>query len=547
MLRFIGKGVYPAVAIGRISVTKKSTAISQIQPSDKKTDNYSDELKRFEKAKETAVGQLKRIYEKAVSETGEEAAGIFDIHMMLIEDEDFNEAVLGMLEEGYNAEYSVANAGRIFSDSFAAMDDDYMKERAADIRDISDRILSCLSGNKNSNEADGDNLIICADDLTPSETMSIDRSRVVAFVTAYGSANSHTAILARSMGIPAIIGMGEDFISQLSDGDSAVVDGETGELIIAPDEKTLEAFTKKQNRQQAEKALIEENRGKENITLDGRRIDIFANIGSIDNVKSAIENDAGGIGLFRSEFIYLGRDNYPSEEEQFNIYKKVLSMMENKKVVIRTLDIGADKNAEYFDIPKEENPALGLRAIRLCLARPEIFETQLRALFRASVYGNLAVMFPMISSENELIRVREICDKVKNQLKAENIPYDENTEIGIMIETPAAAVISDKLAKLCDFFSIGTNDLTQYTTACDRQNPYLDKYSDTENTAVLRLIEYTAKSAHENGIWVGICGELAADTSLTEKFINMGIDELSVTPSFILKVRDKVRRTKKEG
>ena len=547
MLRFIGKGVYPAVAIGRISVTKKSTAISQIQPSDKKTDNYSDELERFEKAKETAVGQLKRIYEKAVSETGEEAAGIFDIHMMLIEDEDFNEAVLGMLEEGYNAEYSVANAGRIFSDSFAAMDDDYMKERAADIRDISDRILSCLSGNENSNEADGDNLIICADDLTPSETMSIDRSRVVAFVTAYGSANSHTAILARSMGIPAIIGMGENFISQLSDGDSAVVDGETGELIIAPDEKTLEAFTKKQNRQKAEKALIEENRGKENITLDGRRIDIFANIGSIDNVKSAIENDAGGIGLFRSEFIYLNTDSYPSEEEQFNIYKKVLSMMENKKVVIRTLDIGADKNAEYFDIPKEENPALGLRAIRLCLARPEIFETQLRALFRASVYGNLAVMFPMISSENELIRVREICDKVKNQLKAENIPYDENTEIGIMIETPAAAVISDKLAKLCDFFSIGTNDLTQYTTACDRQNPYLDKYSDTENTAVLRLIEYTAKSAHENGIWVGICGELAADTSLTEKFINMGIDELSVTPSFILKVRDKVRRIKKEG
>lgn len=547
MLRFIGKGVYPAVAIGRISVTKKSTAISQIQPSDKKTDNYSDELERFEKAKETAVGQLKRIYEKAVSETGEEAAGIFDIHMMLIEDEDFNEAVLGMLEEGYNAEYSVANAGRIFSDSFAAMDDDYMKERAADIRDISDRILSCLSGNENSNEADGDNLIICADDLTPSETMSIDRSRVVAFVTAYGSANSHTAILARSMGIPAIIGMGENFISQLSDGDSAVVDGETGELIIAPDEKTLEAFTKKQNRQKAEKALIEENRGKENITLDGRRIDIFANIASIDNVKSAIENDAGGIGLFRSEFIYLDRDSYPSEEEQFNIYKKVLSMMENKKVVIRTLDIGADKNAEYFDIPKEENPALGLRAIRLCLARPEIFETQLRALFRASVYGNLAVMFPMISSENELIRVREICDKVKNQLKAENIPYDENTEIGIMIETPAAAVISDKLAKLCDFFSIGTNDLTQYTTACDRQNPYLDKYSDTENTAVLRLIEYTAKSAHENGIWVGICGELAADTSLTEKFINMGIDELSVTPSFILKVRDKVRRIKKEG
>ncbi|MBQ8791792.1 MAG: phosphoenolpyruvate--protein phosphotransferase [Ruminiclostridium sp.] len=547
MLRFIGKGVYPAVAIGRISVTKKSTAISQIQPSDKKTDNYSDELKRFEKAKETAVGQLKRIYEKAVSETGEEAAGIFDIHMMLIEDEDFNEAVLGMLEEGYNAEYSVANAGRIFSDSFAAMDDDYMKERSADIRDISDRILSCLSGNENSNEADGDNLIICADDLTPSETMSIDRSRVVAFVTAYGSANSHTAILARSMGIPAIIGMGEDFISQLSEGDSAVVDGETGELIIVPDEKTLEAFIKKQNRQKAEKALIEENRGKENITLDGRRIDIFANIGSIDNVKSAIENDAGGIGLFRSEFIYLDRDSYPSEEEQFNIYKKVLSMMENKKVVIRTLDIGADKNAEYFDIPKEENPALGLRAIRLCLARPEIFETQLRALFRASVYGNLAVMFPMISSENELIRVREICDKVKNQLKAENIPYDENTEIGIMVETPAAAVISDKLAKLCDFFSIGTNDLTQYTTACDRQNPYLDKYSDTENTAVLRLIEYTAKSAHENGIWVGICGELAADTSLTEKFINIGIDELSVTPSFILKVRDKVRRTKKEG
>ncbi len=543
MVKLIGKGVYSAIAIGNISVIKKSYA----ETSEIKADDKNKERIRLENAKNEAVSQIKKIYEKALTDAGEETAQIFDIHLMMIEDEDYNDAISALIDEGYTAEYSVAETGKNFAQSFADMDDEYMKARSADIKDISDRILSCLSGKKDDNRSQRKNLIICADDLSPSETMSIDRDKVIAFVTAFGSPNSHTAILARSIGIPAIIGMGKDFLQKLTDGEKAIVDGETGELILSPDKETLEVKSKKQAEEKQEKALIEENRGKENITLDGTRIDVFANIGNPQNVISAIENDAGGIGLFRSEFIYLDKERYPTEEEQFEIYKTVLSEMKGKKVIIRTLDIGADKNVEYFGIPREENPALGLRAIRLCLDRPEIFETQLRALFRASVHGNLGIMFPMISSVNELIEAKRICDKIKNELKSDNIPYDENTEIGIMVETPAAAVISDKLAKHCDFFSIGTNDLTQYTTACDRQNPYLDKFCDTENTAVLRLIEYTARSAHENGIWVGICGEMAADTSLTEKFLRIGIDELSVTPSFVLRVRDKIRKTDLKG
>lgn len=543
MLKFIGKGVYSAVAIGKISVLKKSyTDTTRL-----KADDKNAEITRLEKAKCEAVAQLQKIYEKAVAQAGEESAQIFDIHLMMLDDEDYNDAIRDMIEDGFSAEYSVAETGKSFAATFSAMDDEYMRERAADVKDISDRIISCLKGEKSESTESGDNLIICAEDLSPSETMSLDKSRIVAFVTAYGSVNSHTAILARSMGIPAIIGMGKDFLTAVKNDDTAIVDGGTGELFIAPDKQTLITMQEKQQTQMREKSLIEENRGKENITIDGRKIDIFANIGSPENVKSALLYDAGGIGLFRSEFIYLDRKSYPTEQEQFEIYRQVLSEMGDKKVVIRTLDIGSDKSSAYLDIPKEENPALGLRAIRLCLARPEIFRTQLRALFRASSYGNLAVMFPMISSVNELIEAKRICDEVKKELEAENIPFDKNTEIGIMIETPAAAVISDQLAKHCDFFSIGTNDLTQYTTACDRQNPYLDKFSDTENTAILRLIEYTAKSAHENGIWVGICGELAADTTLTEKFLKIGIDELSVTPSFVLKVRDKVRKTDLKG
>lgn len=543
MIKLIGKGVYSAVAIGNISVIRKSYA----ETSKIKADDKNKERIRLEKAKEEAVSQIQKIYEKALSDAGEETAQIFDIHLMMIEDEDYNEAILSMIDEGYSAQYAVAETGKSFAKSFADMDDEYMKERSADIKDISDRILSCIIGIKSDNKSQGDNLIVCADDLSPSETMFLDKNKVIAFVTAFGSPNSHTAILARSMGIPAIIGMGKDFLQKLTDGEEAIVDGGTGELILSPDKDTLETKSLKQAEEKQIKALIEENRGKENITLDGTKIDVFANIGNPQNVISAIENDAGGIGLFRSEFIYLDRDRYPTEEEQFEIYKKVLTEMKGKKVIIRTLDIGADKNVEYFQIPKEENPALGLRAIRLCLDRPDIFETQLRALFRASVYGNLGIMFPMISSVSELTEAKRICDKIKNELKSKDIPFDENTEIGIMVETPAAAVISDQLAKHCDFFSIGTNDLTQYTTACDRQNPYLDKFCDTENTAVLRLIEYTAKSAHENGIWVGICGEMAADTSLTEKFLRIGIDELSVTPSFVLKVRDRIRKIDLKG
>ena len=543
MNKFIGKGVYSAVAIGKISVIRKSTT----EASRLKADDKSTERIRLENAKKEAAAQLRDIYKKALNEAGKETAEIFDIHLMMIEDEDYNDAILGMLDEGYTAEYAVEKTGRAFAKSFADMDDEYMKARAADIKDISDRILSCLTGNKEENAHSGNNLIICAEDLSPSETIALDKSKVVAFVTAYGSQSSHTAILAKSMGIPAIIGVGKAFLDFVRNGDTAIVDGGTGEFITAPDDEAILAARKRQDEEKKFKAVIEENRGKENITLDGRKIEVFANAGSLKDVKSALANDAGGIGLFRSEFIYLDKNDYPTEEEQFEIYKTVLTEMKGKKVIIRTLDIGADKSAEYFELEKEENPALGLRAIRLCLSRPEIFRTQLRALLRASHYGKLGIMFPMISSVSELTKAQEILSAVKSELNEQKIPYDENAEVGIMIETPAAAVLSDILAKHCDFFSIGTNDLAQYTTACDRQNPYLDKFSDTEHTALLRLIRYTVKSAHENGIWVGICGELAADTSFTEEFLRMGIDELSVTPSFVLTVRDKIRKTDLKG
>lgn len=539
MIKFIGKGVCGAVAIGKISLFKRNN----IKIESVKVDDKEYELNRFEKAKQSALVQLEEIYNKALAEAGEDNAQIFEIHMMMIEDEDYNDAITDMISsQGFNAEYAVSSASDSFAEMFSSMDGDYMQARAADVRDISDRIISCLTDSKTEQLSNKDKLIICADDLAPSETISLDKNKVLAFVTAYGSSNSHTAILAKSMNIPAIIGVGEEFLEKIEDGQSAIADGFSGELIINPDSENLAFYEKKLKEDNAKSEALKNLRGKENITLDGTRINIFANIGSVKNVDKALENDAGGIGLFRSEFLYLENSDFPTEEEQFTAYKNVLEKMSGKKVIIRTMDIGADKQADYFNLDKEDNPALGLRAIRICLTRPEIFKTQLRALYRASIYGNLGIMFPMITSVSEIEEILEICKQVKSELGYENIDYSDKVELGIMIETPAAAIISDKLAPLVDFFSVGTNDLIQYTLACDRQNAHLERFCDTHHEAILRLIEMSAKNAHSNGAWIGICGELAADTTLTERFLRMGIDELSVSPSFVLKVRDKVRQ-----
>lgn len=538
MLKFNGKGVYGAIAAGKISVFKRrETQIRRVHTSD-----TEGELARLEAAKEKAAVQLSEIYEKALKEVGETNAQIFEIHMMMIEDEDYNESIKNIIEtRSVNAEYAVALTSDNFAAMFAEMDDAYMQARASDIRDISNRIISCMNEDETAAEKSEDKVIICADDLAPSETVSLDKEKVLAFVTAHGSSNSHTAILARNMNIPAVIGVGDGFLAAVKDGDFAAVDGFAGEVFVNPNDETLDVILKKQKEDLEKKELLKTLKGKENVTLDGTKINIFANIGSVENIGAVLANDAGGIGLFRSEFLYLENDNYPTEQQQFEAYKRVLESMGGKKVIIRTLDIGADKQVDYFNLKKEENPALGLRAIRICLTRPDIFKTQLRALFRASAFGNLGIMFPMITSLSELEKILGICNEVKAQLREDNIEYNDKTEIGIMIETPAAAVISDRLAPLVDFFSVGTNDLTQYTLACDRQNPELDQFCDTHHEAVLRLIEMSAKNAHANGAWIGICGELAADTSLTEAFLRMGIDELSVSPPYVLKVRDKVR------
>lgn len=538
MLTYQGKGVYGAVAVGKISVFKRQ----DIQVRREKIENTEYELKRLEKAKAAAIGQLSEIYEKALREVGEANAAIFEIHMMMVEDEDYNEAIREMIAtQSVNAEYAVAITGDNFAEMFAAMDDAYMQARSADVRDISNRIINCLTNSGNEEETGKDSVIICADDLAPSETVSLDKEKVLAFVTAHGSSNSHTAILARNMNIPAVIGVGDEFLSVIQDGDMAVVNGFTGEFILQPDEETIAAAEKKRAEELEKRELLQKLKGKENITLDGKKINIYANIGSVDNIGAVLLNDAGGIGLFRSEFLYLENTNYPTEEEQFRIYKRVLESMAGKKVIIRTLDIGADKQCDYFHLPKEENPALGVRAIRLCLNRPEIFRTQLRALFRASMFGNLGIMFPMIANVWELEEILDLCKTVKDELKQDGIEYSEKIELGIMIETPAAALISDRLAPMVDFFSVGTNDLTQYTLACDRQNPEIERFCDTHHEAVLRLIQMAADNAHRYGKWIGICGELAADTALTETFLKMGIDELSVSPSFVLKVRDAIR------
>lgn len=541
MIKFYGKGVYAAIAVGKISVFDRRT----VSVKREKIQDAGAELKRLEYARKKAAEQLGVIYEKALKEVGEANAAIFDIHMMMVEDEDYNDAIAEMItSQGVNAEYAVAVTGDNFAEMLAATDDSYMQARAADIKDISNRIISCLAAESVSEMKNAEPVIVCADDLAPSETVSLDKDKVLAFVTAYGSSNSHTAILARNMNIPAVIGVGKEFLNAVRDGATAVVNGFEGEVILNPDSDALRLAEERKREEEEKKALLQKLKGKENITLDGRKINIYANIGNVDNIASVLLNDAGGIGLFRSEFLYLENSDYPTEEEQFRIYKRVLESMAGKMVIIRTLDIGADKRCDYFNMPREENPALGIRAIRLCLNRPEIFKTQLRALFRASAFGRLGIMFPMIANKWELEEALAICENVKDELKGDGIDYCEDVEIGIMIETPAAALISDILAPMVDFFSVGTNDLTQYTLACDRQNPYADRFCDTHHEAVMRLIETAADNAHKNGRWIGICGELAADTDLTERFIRMGIDELSVSPPFVLKVRDKVRRIK---
>jgi phosphotransferase system enzyme I (PtsI) len=540
MTIFKGKGVYGAVAIGKISVFKRrDTTVKRIHVSD-----TAAEKKRLEAAKEAATAQLQEIYDKALKEVGEQNAQIFEIHMMMIEDDDYNESIESIIDtQSVNAEYAVSVTADNFSEMFASMDDAYMQARSADVKDISNRIIACLSDDGSQENSSDEKVIICADDLAPSETVLLDKNKVLAFVTSHGSSNSHTAILARNMNIPAVIGAGDDFLSAVSDGMFAAVDGYTGEVFLSPDTETLEKLETKQKEDEEKKRLLQELKGKENVTLDGTRINIFANIGGVDHIGAVLANDAGGIGLFRSEFLYLESSDYPTEEQQFAAYKKVLESMAGKKVIIRTLDIGADKKVDYFDLAKEDNPALGFRAIRICLTRPEIFRTQLRALYRASAFGKLGIMFPMITSVSEVEQIKKICAEVREELRADGVDFDENAELGIMIETPAAAVISDKLAPLVDFFSVGTNDLTQYTLACDRQNSAVEQFVDTHHEAILRLIEMSAKNAHANGAWIGICGELAADTSLTETFLRMGIDELSVSPSFVLKVRDAVRHT----
>ncbi len=536
MAKFKGKAIVKGVAIGKIFFYSKDKGqVRREKPAD-----LEAEKARYEAAKETALEQLGEIYEKALKEVGEENAAIFEVHQMLLADDDFNDSVINIIEtENVNAEYAVARTGDNLSDMFAAMEDEYFKARAADMKDISERVLNVLMGGGNDN-APKEPVILIAEDLAPSETVQMDKANLLSFVTRLGSSNSHTAILARNMDIPALIGVD---IEKEWAGKQGIVDGNKGILIIDPDEATLAEYEEKLEKQKEEKALLAALKGQEDVTLDGKHIKLYANIGGVGDVADVLKNDAKGIGLFRSEFLYLESDDFPTEEQQFEAYRKVAQMMAGKKVIIRTLDIGADKQVEYFNLGKEDNPALGYRAIRICLQQPDIFKTQLRALLRASAYGNIAIMYPMIISENEVMQIKEISRAVKAELKSEGIPFDENIEEGIMIETPAAAIISDKLAKLVDFFSIGTNDLTQYTLAVDRQNAKLESIADTHHEAVLRLIELVCKNAHAAGIWAGICGELGSDLELTERFMKMGVDELSVSSSRVLPVRKKIRES----
>lgn len=534
MRKYKGNAVFSGIAIGTISLYKKND--SQVKRVH--SDDTEGEKERFKKAAGEAGHQLSELYNKALKEVGEASAAIFEAHQMMIEDDDYIESVEHIIDNQHvNAEYAVACTADNFAAMFEAMDDDYMRGRAADVKDISNRIINILKGVSIHIEGDSQELIVVAEDLAPSETVQMDKSKVISFVTRYGSSNSHTAILARTMNIPALINV--DFPEDI-DGKSAIVDGYAGELIIEPDKDTVDRLTKRRDEDVRRRKLLQELKGKENITRDGRRIEIYANIGGVSDAVNALQNDAGGIGLFRSEFLYLGSNTYPTEEEQFNAYRAVAEAMAGKKVIIRTLDIGADKQVDYFELDHEENPAMGFRAIRICLRRPDVFKTQLRAILRASVYGNISVMFPMVISVSEVKSIKAILNQVKGELKEAGVPY-KDVEIGVMIETPAAAIISDELAKEVDFFSIGTNDLTQYALAIDRQNQKLLDFYDSHHPAVLRMIEMVVKNGHANNCWVGICGELAADYELTEKFIDMGVDELSVSPTFILGLREKVR------
>ncbi|MBD5112369.1 MAG: phosphoenolpyruvate--protein phosphotransferase [Ruminococcaceae bacterium] len=541
MKKYSGKSVCSVVAIGKISVFKKQgMSVKRVH-----IDDTESEKKRFEAAKSASSEQLQAIYDKALKEVGEANAQIFDIHMMMLDDDDYNDSINNIIEtQSVNAEYAVAVTADNFAEMFSNMDDSYMKARAADVRDISNRVIGNLIGALSNGSMSEDKVIICAFDLAPSETVSFDKDKVLAFVTAHGSSNSHTAILARNMNIPAVIGVGDEFLAEIKDGDEAIIDGFTGEIFVDPDAETHERLLEKQKADEHKKALLQELKGKENVTLDGHKINVFANIGSVTDIGKVLANDAGGIGLFRSEFLYLENDDYPTEEQQFAAYKKVLESMAGKKVIIRTLDIGADKKVDYFDLKPEENPALGYRAIRICLTRPEIFKTQLRALYRASVFGNLGIMFPMITSVSELKKIHSICEEVKSELRSQGVEISNKIETGVMIETPAAALISGKLAQMVDFFSVGTNDLTQYTLACDRQNPEIEQFVDTHHEAILKLIEMSAESAHKHGAWIGICGELGGDLELTEAFLRMGIDELSVSPNKVLPLREKIRSIK---
>ena len=536
---YSGKSVFRGIAIGKISVYRKN----EQQVKRVRTEDTKGELARYEAAKAAAIEQLQELYQKALKEVGEANAAIFEIHQMMLDDGDYNESVENIIEtQKVNAEYAVAVTGDNFAQMFRAMDDDYMRERAADVKDISERVLSILNGGQKGKVVTDEPVIIVADDLAPSETVQLEKDMVLSFVTVHGSVNSHTAILARTMAIPALIGTEELPLDDTVDGKLAVVDGLNGKIYVEPDAQTLEEMKKRRQAELEKKELLQLLKGKENVTLDGKKIMLYANIGNIKDLATVIQNDAGGIGLFRSEFIYLEKDRYPTEEEQFSIYKTAVETMAGKRVIIRTLDIGADKQCEYFKMDKEENPALGYRAIRICLTRPEIFKTQLRALFRASAYGNLAIMYPMITSLWEVKRIKEIVEEVKAELTAEQLEFG-NPQQGIMIETPAAVMMSGELAKEVDFFSIGTNDLTQYTLAIDRQNPKLDKFYDAHHPAVLSMIRMTVENAHKAGIWAGICGELGADTSLTKEFLAMGVDELSVSPGSILPIRKIILET----
>lgn len=537
MITLEGKSVFGGVAIGKIQFYKRN----EITIKRTRVEDVEAEVERFQNAKAKTLELLKGLYEKALEDVGEANAMIFEAHQLMLEDPDYVESIENIIRtQDVNAEYAIGATADNFAAIFEAMDDAYMQGRAADVRDVSERLLQALSSQNETVMVMDEPVIIAADDLVPSETVQLDKEKVLSFVTMYGSANSHTAILARTMNIPAVIGLGEA-LKEEYDGKAAIVDGVDGKVYIDPDEETMASMQKKQKKDQEEKELLNQLKGKENVTKSGQKVNVYANIGNLADVGAVLKNDAGGIGLFRSEFLYLESDTYPTEEQQFAVYKKVAETMAGKKVIIRTLDIGADKQVDYFKLDKEDNPALGYRAIRICLTRPEIFKTQLRALYRASAYGQISIMFPMIISVAEVKKIKEIVEEVKVELRTEGAAFREDVELGIMIETPAAVMVSRELAKEVDFFSVGTNDLTQYTLAIDRQNQKLEDFYDSHHPAVLAMIRMAAESAHAEGKWIGICGELGADVTLTETFLKMGIDELSVAPGMVLKVRQKIR------